>query len=121
MRDTMARAAAVFEPEEIRVLASALAMTLRRLDSRRTRRVLACEVAKLVHNLGRSRITFGKPMQTDRHAAEIADEAVEHFDYLVEAPDAVVAAVREESSYPASERIVGAFPNAFRQTPVNRL
>ena len=120
MRDAMTAAAAVFEPEEVGVLAAALRLALSRLhveDPETT-----TELARLVHNLGRSRIRLRKPLQTDAHAAEIAGEAAELFAYLEEAPDTVLAAARGMGPLPASaERIVGAFPTGFRQPPVSRL
>ena len=121
MRDAMAVTAAVFEPEEVTVLGLALRLALKKLDARGAAGN-EVEVARLVHNLGRSRIRLKKPMRTELHATEIANEAVELFTYLEEAPDAVLAATRESTSLPQScERIVGAFPRAFRDPPVNRL
>ncbi len=121
MRDAMALASAVFEPEEVKVLESALKMALAKLAAALIHSGPDTDVAKLVHNFGRSRIVLKKPLQTDRHAIEIADEVVEHYAYLEKAPDSVLAAAREHASARMSERIVGAFPKAFRQPPVNRL
>lgn len=121
MRDVMASAAAVFEPEEVAVLAKALRLASKKVDAAETDFVQV-ELARLIHNMARSRIRLKKPLRTDAHAAELADEAVELFTYLEEAPDAVLAASRESSLVPATaDRIVGAFPRNFRDTPVNRL
>ena len=120
MRDAMMAAAAVFEPEEVGVLATALRLAVSKMHIEDA--ATKAELARLVHNLGRSRIRLRKPMQTDAHAAEIAGEAAELFAYLEEAPETVLAAARESGPMPpAAERIVGAFPTRFRQTPVNRL
>ena len=124
MRDTMVSEAAVFEPEEAKVLAAAYRLTLDRLGAgaREEGGQGHGEIAKLIHNLGRSRIRLKKPLQTGKHAAEVAAQAIEHLSYLEGAPDAVVAAVREGGPAPqGAERIVGVFPNEFRQPPVNRL
>ena len=120
MRDVMTAAAAVFEPEEVGVLAAALRLAVSRLhvEDPETK----AELARLIHNLGRSRIRLRKPMQTDAHAAEIAGEAAELFAYLEEAPETILAAARETGPAPsATQRIVGAFPTKFRQPPINRL
>ena len=123
MRDAMTDAAAVFEPEEVVVLAAALRRAIKKLDlSGPTNPGMEAELARLVHNLGRSRVRLRKPMLTHIHAAEIADDAVELFVYLEEAPDAVLAAARENTALPDSaDRVVGLFPNAFRQLPAKRL
>ena len=120
MRDAMTAAAAVFEPEEVLVLAAALRLATSRMhvEDAETK----AELARLIHNLGRSRIRLRKLMQTDAHAAEIAGEAAELFAYLEEAPETILAAAREaDVSSTRAERIIGAFPTQFRQTPVNRL
>ncbi len=120
MRDAMTSAAAVFEPEEVCVLATALRMAMGRVPVKDDEK--KAELARLIHNLGRSRIRLRKPMQTDAHAAEIAGEAAELFAYLEEAPDTILAAAREMPPLPSyAERIVGAFPTAFRQPPISRL
>ena len=121
MRDALAPAAAVFEPEEVAVLTLALRIATQKLgvgDGETTQ----AEVARLVHNLARSRIRLKKPMRKEAHAIEIANEAIELFTYLEEAPEAVLAASREHSvAAIEADRIVGAFPRAFRDVPVNRL
>ena len=124
MRDTMVSEAAVFEPEEAKILAAAYRLTVERLAAGGRVNDSRCddEIGKLIHNLGRSRVRLKKPLQTPKHAAEVAAQAIEHLSYLDEAPDAVVAAVREGGgTRQAAERIVAAFPNEFRQPPVNRL
>ena len=121
MRDAIALAAAVFEPEEVKILESALKLASAKLATAGLPRRPAIEIAKLVHNLARTRIVLKKPLHTDRHANEIADEVVEHYAYLEKAPEPVLAAARECAKSRAPERIIGAFPKAFRQPPVNRL
>lgn len=122
MRDAMTSAAAVFEPEEVCVLAHATRQAIEKLAADGINDCEAqTEVARLVHNLGRSRIRLKKMMATPAHSVEIADEAVELFLYLEEAPETVLAAARGSHSSDASDRIVGPFPRAFRQPPVNRL
>ncbi len=123
MRDAMTDAAAVFEPEEVVVLAAALRRAVKKLDFLGPMHPgKDAELARLIHNLGRSRVRLRKPMSTHIHAAEIADDAVELFVYLEEAPDAGLAAARENTALPESaERIVGLFPSAFRQLPSKRL
>ena len=127
MRDTMVSEAAVFEPEELKVLSTAYRLAMDRLGPEQADMERGPEVAKLVHNLGRSRIRLKKPLQTPKHAAEIASEAIEQLSYLDHAPESVLAAVRENgvAGRPGSRvdngRIVGAFPNEFRQPPISRL
>ena len=123
MRDAMTDSAAVFEPEEVVVLAAALRRAIKKLDlTGPTNPGMEDELARLVHNLGRSRLRMRKPMLTHIHAAEIADDAVELFAYLEEAPDAVLAAARENTKLTKSaDRIVALFPNDFRQLPSKRL
>lgn len=121
MRDAMAAAAAVFEPEEVVVLGLAYRLALKKLSVAPDESIQA-EMARLVHNLARSRIRLKKPLRTDAHAVEVANEAVELFSYLEEAPETVLAASREMPALSRSaERIVGAFPREFRDPPVNRL
>ncbi len=124
MRDTMVSEAAVFEPEEAQILAIAYRMTIERLGPavQESDPQGKGEIAKLIHNLGRSRVRLKKPLQTQKHAAEVSAQAIEQLHYLNEAPDSVVAAARECAGVrQTAERIVGAFPNEFRQPPVNRL
>ena len=124
MRDGVASAAAVFEPEEAQVLATAFRIAMARLAKARTGEIEGdgAAVAKLVHDLGRSRIGLRKQLHTDKHAMEIAEQAIEQLAFLDEAPAALAQAAREvRFSALAGERIVAAFPKAYRQPPVNRL
>ena len=124
MRDATATAAAVFEPEEAGVLETAFKMTTKKLATSlgAHHKVTDPELARVIHNLGRSRLRLKKPLQTDRHAAEVADEAIEHFSYLEQAPDAILEAARDPGAGTRSgQRVIGAFPSSFRQPPVSRL
>ena len=124
MRNAMAVAPAVFEPEEARVLESAVERTAGKLKAilGPDHMIERAELAKVIHDFGRCRLRLNKQLRTEKHAAEIADEAVEHLTYIEGLADGMVCDIREPGarSRPA-ERIVAAFPASFREPPTGRL
>lgn len=122
MRDAMNKDAAVFEPEEVAVLEAAFRTAKRRsgLDGHAAERQTECsELARLIHNLGRSRIQLKKRLSTPADADRLADEALEVFSYIQEAPDAVLVESRAASV--STPRAVTMFPAEVRTVPQSPL
>ena len=120
MRDAMTSDSAVFEPDEIKVLDAAFREAARRLGDKllgSTERT--AELALIVHNLGRSRLQLKKALRGANDAHSLADEATELFDYLLEAPAALVEEGRRQGA--VKPRDVTIFPTALRQLPTTAL
>ena len=119
MLDVIAPGAAVFEPEEVDVLAAACGLAIKKIDEEAlhdpdTRE----EVARLVHNLARSRIKHRKRMKDAADAAALAEEAADLLGYLRETPE--IAASADVSVQP-STRAVPFFPADLRSPPTTVL
>lgn len=83
MLDAMTPGAAVFEPEEVDVLALACNLARNRLSkATKGKPEAAAEVARLVHNLGRSRLRARRRLACAADAEAVADEAVDLFLFL---------------------------------------
>ena len=114
MLDAMAPGAAVFEPEEVDVLAAACALAGKRLsqeiggDAER-----AAELARLVHNLGRSRLRHKRRLATERDAEAVAAEAVDLFLFLQGKQQVPI----DDSVLRPIPRSVPIFPAAMRAAP----
>jgi len=119
MLDVIAPGAAVFEPEEVDVLAAACGMALKKIDGEALHDPDAREeVARLVHNLARSRIKHHKRMKDAADAAALAEEAADLLFYLRETPE--LAAPGDVSVQP-SMRAVPFFPAELRSPPTSVL
>lgn len=118
MLDAIAPGAAVFEPEEVDVLAAACGLALRKIDGTGLEGPdTPQEVAKLVHNLGRSRLRHRKKLRDAADAASLAEEATDLLGYLRQAPDIELSS---EGSPPMA-RAVPIFPAELRAPPTTLL
>ncbi len=118
MLDAIAPGAAVFEPEEVDVLTAACGLAIRKIDrATRDDPEVRDKVAKLIHNLGRSRLRHHKKLKDAADAASLAEEAADLLGYLRDAPDLHVAS---ESATP-SRRQVPFFPANVRLPPTSIL
>ena len=114
MLDAMVPGAAVFEPEEVDVLAKACTLAGTTLKSEiQNDPTVAPEVARLVHNLGRSRLRLKRRLATMSDAKVLAAEAVELFHYLRDKGQDSV----EDSVLQPSPRVIPIFPAALRAQP----
>ena len=114
MLDAMVPGAAVFEPEEVKVLAKACTLAGKTLkDEIGDDATVAPEVARLVHNLGRSRLRLKRRLATTGDAKVLAAEAVELFLYLRGKAQEPV----EDGALRLSPRVVPIFPAAVRAQP----
>ena len=118
MLDAIAPGAAVFEPEEVDVLAAACRRALRKiggtgLDGPDVRD----DVAKLVHNLGRSRLRHRKRLRDAADAVTLAEEATDLLGYLRQAPDMTLSS----EGAPPMARAVSFFPAELRAPPTTLL
>ena len=120
MRDAMTSESAVFEPEEVKVLDAAYCKATKRLASRLAEREdQRAELARLVHNLGRSRLQLKKHLRDTADAQSLAEEAVEVFSYMLEAPAALVEEGRQHGA--VKPRAVTIFPADLRMLPTKAL
>ena len=118
MLDAIAPGAAVFEPEEVDVLAAACGLALRKIDGTGLDGPDVREdVAKLVHNLGRSRLRHRKRLRDAADAATLAEEATDLLGYLRQAPE---IALTSEGAPPMA-RAVPFFPAELRAPPTTLL
>ncbi len=114
MLDAMVSGAAVFEPEEVEVLATACTLAGKTLkDEIQDDPAGAPQIARLVHNLGRSRLRLKRRLATASDAKVLADEAVELFLYLRGKTQEPV----EESVLRPPPRVIPIFPAALRAEP----
>ncbi len=120
MRDAMTSETAVFEPEEVRILDAAyrkaahrLADTIAAHDDQRS------DLARLVHNLGRSRLQLKKHLRDASDAQSLADDAVEVFSYMMAAPAAFVDEGRQHGA--VKPRTMTIFPSDLRMLPTDTL
>ena len=114
MLDAMVPGAAVFEPEEVDVLAAACALAGKTLTTEMQEDpTVAREIARLVHNLGRSRLRLKRRLATTSDAQALAAEATELFHYLRGKGQEPL----EDSVLRPSPRVVPIFPAALRAQP----
>lgn len=114
MLDAMVPGAAVFEPEEVDVLAMACALAGKTLKSElQDDAAAAPRLARLVHNLGRSRLRLKRRLATENDAKALAAESVELFLYLRGKEQEPV----EESVLRPPPRVIPIFPAALRAQP----
>lgn len=119
MLDAMVPGAAVFEPEEVDVLAAACGLAIRKIGKAgQDDPEIRAEVARLVHNLGRSRLRHKKKLKDATDAASLAEEAVDLLGYLHEGAQVEVASLTVK---PMPPRAVPIFPAEFRLPPSTTL
>ena len=113
MLDAMTCGAAVFEPEEVDVLAMACTLAGKRLFRTIDGNPKAAdELARLVHNLGRSRLRHKRRLASAADAQALAAEAIDLFLFL-----------RDKQQVPVDEvlqpipRTVPIFPADMRTAP----
>ncbi len=120
MRDAMTSDSAVFEPEEVKILDVAFHLAAKRVGAKLVGRQDQAEgLARLVHNLGRSRLQLKKHLRNTADAQSLANEAAEVFSYLAEAPAAVVEAGRSHGK--VKPRPMTIFPADLRMLPKTAL
>ena len=103
MLDAMTSGAAVFEPEEVDVLAAACTLAGKTLKTDiKDDPTAAPELARLVHNLGRSRLRAKRRLATASDAQVLAAEAVDLFLYL-----------RGKTPVPLDESVLRPIPRAI--------
>ena len=111
---------AVFEPEEVKILDVAFHLAAKRVGAKLVGRQDQAEgLARLVHNLGRSRLQLKKHLRNTADAQSLANEAAEVFSYLAEAPAAVVEAGRSHGK--VKPRPMTIFPADLRMLPKTAL
>ena len=119
MLDAMVPGAAVFEPEEVDVLSAACGLAIRKISKAgQDDPEIRAEVARLVHNLGRSRLRHKKRLKDATDAASLAEEAVDLLGYLHESAQVEVASPAVK---PMPARAVPIFPAEFRMPPSTTL
>jgi len=118
MLDVIAPGAAVFEPEEVDILTAACSLALKKIERSDDDADAKAEVAKLVHNLGRSRLRHRKRLKDAADAASLAEEAADLLGYLRKAPDLDVSG---EARAKPSDRAVPFFPAEVRSPPTSLL
>ena len=90
MRDAMTSESAVFEPEEVKILDAAYRRATQRLGTQLAGRDQRADLARLVHNLGRSRLQLKKQLRDAADVQSLAEEAIEVFSYMLDAPAALL-------------------------------
>ena len=119
MLDAMVPGAAVFEPEEVDVLSAACGLAIKKINKAgQDDAEIRSEVARLVHNLGRSRLRHKKKLKDATDAASLAEEAVDLLGYLHEGAQVEVASPAVK---PMPSRAVPIFPAEFRMPPSTTL
>ena len=114
MLDAMTSGAAVFEPEEVDVLAAACTLAGKRLaGDLKDDPAAAAELARLVHNLGRSRLRLKRRLATTGDAQVLAEEAVDLFLYTRDKTREPI----EDAVLRPSPRAIPIFPAALRSPP----
>ena len=113
MLDAMAPGAAVFEPEEVDVLAAACDLARKTIGEAATEPDARAELARLVHNLGRSRLRLNRRLATRSDAAALAAEAADLFHYLRGSGSAPI----EDRVLKPIPRTVPIFPAELRMPP----
>jgi hypothetical protein len=120
MRDAMTPDSAVFEPEEVKILDAALCEATKRLGGALAdQEDRKADLARLIHNLGRSRLQLKKALRSPHDAHSLAEEAAEVFSYMREAPAAFVEEGRRQGAVKQREMTI--FPTALRQLPTKAL
>ena len=117
MFDAMAPGASVFEPEEVDVLASACELARQAIGKDATDPEARVKLARLVHNLGRSRLRLNRRLATPNDAAALAAEAADLFHYL----RGLTCEPVEHSVLKPIPRTVPIFPVELRVPPISLL